>query len=341
MDKLASIRAFTKVVGHGSFSEAARVLRISRSAVSKYVSDLEEELGVQLINRTTRSVGPTQDGHIYYERCLAILADLEEADLAISHAQVNPRGTLRVNAPMSFGTLHLGRAVADLMAKYPKLRIELILSDELVDPVQDGFDVTVRVAELPSSSLIARAIVPAHRVVCGAPSYLKGRGAPTHPSELKAHDCLSYGYLATANRWKLTGPDGDHWIKIPGTLCTNNAEVLKDAAIKGLGIALLPTFIAGPELRNGTLREIMTDYKAPELTLYAIYPPNRHLSVKVRVFIDFLVANSAPSPTGTLPISRRAQRPSAGGHCPSISFEILAASLRSTCRSAGNGCARS
>lgn len=296
MDKLASMRAFTKVVGHGSFSEAARVLKLSRSAVSKYVSDLEEELGVQLLNRTTRSVGPTQDGHTYYERCLAILADLEEADLAINHAQVEPRGTLRVNAPMSFGTLHLSRAVADFMAKYPKLRIELILSDQLVDPVQDGFDVTVRAAELPSSSLIARAIVPARRVVCCAPSYLEARGTPRHPSDLRTHDCLNYGYLATTNRWKLTGPDGDHWVQIPWALCTNNAEVLKDAAVKGLGIALLPTFIAGEELRNGALRAIMTDYKAPELTLYAIYPPNRHLSVKVRVFIDFLVARFGPQP---------------------------------------------
>lgn len=289
MDKLTSIRAFTKVVAHGSYSEAARELRLSRSAVSKHVSDLEQELGVQLLNRTTRSASPTESGQAYYERCLAILADLEEADLTVTRAQAEPRGMLRVNAPMSFGTLHLGRAVADFMERYPELQIQLILSDQLIDPVQEGFDVTLRIADLPSSSLVARKIVPASRVLCAAPRYLERRGTPEHPDDLRAHDCLSYGHLATGNQWKLTGLDGDHWIPIPWTLCTNNAEVLRDVAVKGRGIALLPTFIAGADLQRGTLRSVLAGYKAPELSLYAIYPPNRHLSVKVRVFIDFLV----------------------------------------------------
>jgi DNA-binding transcriptional LysR family regulator len=296
MDKLASIRAFTKVVAHGSYSQAARELRLSRSAVSKHVSDLEQELGVQLLNRTTRSARPTESGQAYYERCVAILADLEEADLATTRAQAEPRGMLRINAPMSFGTLHLGQAVADFMGKYPELQIQLILSDQLIDPVQEGFDVTLRIADLPSSSLIARKIVPAGRVLCASPAYLQRRGTPDHPNDLRAHDCLSYGHLATGNQWKLTGPDGDHWIPIPWTLCTNNAEVLRDAAVKGRGIALLPTFIAGAELRQGTLRGILADYKAPELSLYAIYPPNRHLSVKVRLFIDFLVERFGQRP---------------------------------------------
>jgi DNA-binding transcriptional LysR family regulator len=296
MDKLASIRAFTKVVAHGSYSQAARELRLSRSAVSKHVSDLEQELGVQLLNRTTRSARPTESGQAYYERCVAILADLEEADLATTRAQAEPRGILRINAPMSFGTLHLGQAVADFMEKYAELQIQLILSDQLIDPVQEGFDVTLRIADLPSSSLIARKIVPAGRVLCASPAYLQRRGTPDHPNDLRAHDCLSYGHLATGNQWKLTGPDGDHWIPIPWTLCTNNAEVLRDAAVKGRGIALLPTFIAGAELRQGTLRGILADYKAPELSLYAIYPPNRHLSVKVRLFIDFLVERFGQRP---------------------------------------------
>jgi DNA-binding transcriptional LysR family regulator len=197
---------------------------------------------------------------------------------------------------MSFGTLHLGQAVADFMGKYPELQIQLILSDQLIDPVQEGFDVTLRIADLPSSSLIARKIVPAGRVLCASPAYLQRRGTPDHPNDLRAHDCLSYGHLATGNQWKLTGPDGDHWIPIPWTLCTNNAEVLRDAAVKGRGIALLPTFIAGAELRHGTLRGILADYKAPELSLYAIYPPNRHLSVKVRLFIDFLVERFGQRP---------------------------------------------
>jgi DNA-binding transcriptional LysR family regulator len=289
MDKLTSIRAFTRVVQHGSFAAAARELRLSRSAVSKYVIELEQELGSQLLVRTTRSASPTQNGQAYYERCIAILADLEEADVAVARLQSEPRGLLRVNAPMSFGTLHLGRAVADFMERYPQLQIQLVLSDQQIDPVQEGFDVTLRIADLPSSSLIARKIAPALRVVCAAPSYLARRGTPAHPQDLRQHDCLAYGYLATGNQWKLTGPDGDHWIHIPWTLCSNNGEVLRDAVVKGRGIALLPTFIVGADLQEGSLRSILTDYTAPEISVYAIYPQTRHLSVKVRMFIDFLI----------------------------------------------------
>jgi DNA-binding transcriptional LysR family regulator len=289
MDKLTSMRAFTRVVQHGSFAAAARELRLSRSAVSKYVIELEQELGAQLLVRTTRSTSPTENGQAYYERCIAILADLEEADLAVARLQSEPRGLLRVNAPMSFGTLHLSRAVADFMERYPQLQIQLVLADQQIDPVQEGFDVTLRIADLPSSSLIARKIAPARRVVCAAPSYLARRGTPAHPHDLRAHDCLAYGYLATGNQWKLTGADGDHWIHIPWTLCTNNGEVLRDAVVKGRGIALLPTFIVGADLQEGGLRSILTDYAAPEISVYAIYPQTRHLSVKVRVFIDFLI----------------------------------------------------
>jgi DNA-binding transcriptional LysR family regulator len=289
MDKLASLRAFVKVVQRGSFAEAARDLRLSRSAVSKHVIELEQHLGVQLLARTTRSVSPTENGSSYFERAAAILAELEDADQAVTRLQAEPRGLLRVNAPMSFATLHLGSAIADFMGRHPQLQLQLVLSDEVIDPVQEGFDVTIRIADLPSSSLIARRIAPAPRVICAAPSYLAERGTPQHPDELKQHSCLTYGHLATGTQWKLTGPDGEHWIAIRWTLCTNNAEVLRDAAVAGRGIALLPTFIAGAELQAGTLSAILPDYQAPVLSIYAIYPPTRHLSNKVRLFIDFLV----------------------------------------------------
>jgi DNA-binding transcriptional LysR family regulator len=289
MDKLTSIKAFTRVVQHGSFAAAARELRLSRSAVSKYVIELEQELGAQLLVRTTRSASPTENGQAYFERCTTILAELEEADRAVARLQSEPRGLLRVNAPMSFGTLHLGRAVADFMEKYSELQIQLVLSDQQIDPVQEGFDVTLRIADLPSSSLIARKIAPAARVICAAASYLERRGTPKHPDDLRDHDCLTYGYLATGNQWKLTGPNGDHWIHIPWTLCSNNGEVLRDAVVRGRGIALLPTFIVGADLQEGSLRSILTGYSAPEIAVYAIYPQTRHLSVKVRMFIDFLI----------------------------------------------------
>jgi DNA-binding transcriptional LysR family regulator len=289
VDKLQSIRAFTKVVQHGSFAAAARDMRLSRSAISKYVIDLEQDLSTQLLVRTTRSASPTENGQAYYERCVEILAGLEEADLAVTRLQAEPRGILRVNAPMSFGTLHLGRAIADFMDKYPDLKIQLVLSDQQIDPVQEGFDLTLRIADLPSSSMIARKIAPALRVICASPAYLQRRGIPKHPDELRQHDCLAYGHLATGNQWKLTGPDGDHWIHIPWRLCTNNAEVLRDAAVKGHGIALLPTFIAGADLQKGSLRTILVEYKAPDISVYAVYSQTRHLSVKVRVFVDFLI----------------------------------------------------
>jgi DNA-binding transcriptional LysR family regulator len=297
MDKLDSLRAFVKVVELGSFSEAGRQLRLSRSAISKYVGELEESLGVQLLNRTTRHASPTEAGQTYFERAMTILADIDAADQAVAQAQSSPRGLLRVNAPMSFGTLQLGPAVADFMASCPELQIQLVLSDDQVDPMQGGFDVTLRIADLESSSLIARKIVAIDRAVCASPDYLKEHGTPKVPEDLRKHALLTYGLLLTGNQWKLTGKDGDHWIQPSWTLCVNNAEVLRDAAVRGRGIALLPTFIAGDALRTGTLLRVLKSYKAPPLMLYAIYPPTRHLAVKVRLFIDVLVARFAGTPS--------------------------------------------
>jgi DNA-binding transcriptional LysR family regulator len=289
VDKLASLRAFVKVVELGSFSEAGRQLRLSRSAVSKYVADLEDDLGVQLVSRTTRHASPTETGQAYFERALTILADLDAADQSVAHLQSTPSGLLRVNAPMSFGTIKLAPLIADFVALYPELQIQLVLNDEHVDPLQEGLDVTLRIAELESSSLIARKIVPIDRVVCASRDYLTRHGTPVHPNDLRDHTCLTYGFLATGNQWKLSGPDGDHWIQPRWKLCANNAEVLRDAAAKGCGIAVLPVFLAAEQLKSGVLRTILAGYKPPALTLYALYAPTRHLAVKVRLFIDFLV----------------------------------------------------
>jgi DNA-binding transcriptional LysR family regulator len=289
VDKVASLRAFVKVVETGSFAEAGRQLRLSRSAVSKYVAELEQNLKVQLLNRTTRHASPNEHGQMYFERALAILSELDAADQAVAHAQSTPSGLLRINAPMSFGTLRLGPAIAEFMEKYPELKLQVVLSDDLLDPVQDGFDVTLRIAELESSSLIARKIAPMERALCASPDYLERHGTPLHPRDLRAHAALTYGFLLTGNQWKLTGADGDHWIQPSWSLCVNNAEVLRDAAIRGRGIALIPKFIAGDALQKGILRAILRDYRAPHLALYAIYHPTPHLPVKVRLFIDFLL----------------------------------------------------
>jgi DNA-binding transcriptional LysR family regulator len=293
MDKLDSLRAFVKVVELGSFSEAGRQLRLSRSAVSKAIGELEESLGVQLLHRTTRHASPNENGQLYYDRALGILADLDAADQAVTQMQAAPRGLLRINAPMSFGTLRLGPALADFMTAHPQMQVHLVLSDDQIDPVQGGFDVTLRIADLESSSLIARRIMPIGRSLYAAPDYLAAHGEPQHPRDLREHALLTYGFLLTGHQWKLTGPDGEHWVQPNWTLCANNAEVLRDAAAAGRGVALLPDFIAEPALREGRLRVVMGAYQAPALALHALYPPTRHLAVKVRLLIDFLVARFA------------------------------------------------
>ena len=297
MDKFEGIRAFTQVVVAGGFAAAARDMGLSRSAVNKLVMNLENELGVQLLHRSTRRVNPTETGLAFYQRCVAILADLQEAELAVTQLQDEPKGTLRVNAPMSFGTLHLSGAIADFVSQYPDLQVQITLEDRLVDPIAEGFDVIVRVAELPqSASLIAHTIAPVPRFLCAAPAYLAARGTPTHPDELRQHSCLHYGYLSSGNSWKLMGPDGEHTVAINGVLCSNNGEVLRDAACKGLGIALLPSFMLANALQSRQVQVVLADYHPQEIFLSVIYPVNRHLSTKVRLFSDFLQARFGDRP---------------------------------------------
>lgn len=289
MDKFESMRAFTQVVVSGGFAAAARVMGLSRSAVNKLVIGLERELGVQLLHRSTRVVSPTETGLAFYERCVEILASLEEAESSMMQLHGEPRGRLRVNAPMSFGTMHLAPALADFLVQYPALQLQLTLNDRFIDPIEEGFDVTVRIAEpQQTTSLIVHSLAPAPRSLCAAPSYLERHGTPNHPDELQHHSCLRYGQLAVEDQWTLIGSEGEQTISVNGVLCSNNGEVLRDAAVRGLGIALLPTFIAGQELQQGTLRIVLPNYHAPELSISVIYPVNRHLSTKVRLLVDFL-----------------------------------------------------
>jgi DNA-binding transcriptional LysR family regulator len=294
MDKFDSMRAFTQVVISGGFAAAARQMGLSRSAVNKLVIALENELGVQLLHRSTRVVIPTETGLAFHERCLEILASLEEAERSITQLHEQPKGRLRVNAPMSFGTMHLSPALADFLAHYPELQVQLTLSDRFVDPIEEGFDVTVRIAQPPvSASLIVHPLAPAQRVLCAAPSYLETHGTPVHPDELGHHSCLHYGQLSVDNSWKLIGPDGEQTVSVSGVLCSNNGEVLRDAALRGLGITLLPRFIIAPELQQGALQLVLPDYHPTELAISVIYPVNRHLSTKVRLLVEFLQARFA------------------------------------------------
>lgn len=289
MDKFESIRAFTQVVESGGFAAAAREMGLSRSHVNKLVIALENELGVQLLHRSTRVVTPTETGLAFHERCVEILASLDEAERSITQLQAEPKGRLRINAPMSFGTMHLAPVLADFLSQYPDLEVQLTLNDRFIDPIEEGFDITVRIAR-PSenASLIVHPLAKAERLLCAAPNYLKTRGSPTHPDELLHHSCLHYGQLAVEDQWTLIGADGEHTIAVTGVLCSNNGEVLRDAAIRGLGITLLPTFIVEKELQQGILRQVLPNYHPPELIISAIYPVNRHLSTKVRLLVEFL-----------------------------------------------------
>jgi DNA-binding transcriptional LysR family regulator len=291
MDRLESMRAFTQVVEAGGFAAAARKMDLSRSAVNKLVINLEDLLGVQLLYRTTRQVTPTDTGRAFYERCVDILSEIEEAEREVSQQQTTPQGNLKINAPMSFGIICLGELIADFMARHPEIKIQLTLEDRFVDVVAEGYDLAIRIAQPQDfSGAIARNLARCDRVVCAAPSYLEKWGIPQHPIELKDRSCLHYGYLATGDKWQFIRGDRKYEVSIAGVLCSNNGEVLRDAAVRGLGIVALPTFIIERELQQGKLEPILSDYHLPKLSICAIYPVNRHLSLKVRLFIDFLAS---------------------------------------------------
>jgi len=298
MDKFESIRAFIQVVNSGGFAAAAREMGLSRSQVNKLVIALENELGIQLLHRSTRVVTPTETGLAFHERCVEILASLEEAERSITQMQAEPRGRLKVNAPMTFGTMYLAPALADFLVQYPDLQVQLTLNDRFIDPIEEGFDVTLRIAQpTESASLIVHPLTTAPRVVCAAPSYLEKHGTPTQPNDLRQHSCLHYGQLAVDAQWTLIGRDGEQTISVNGVWCSNNGEVLRDAAVRGLGITLLPTFIVGQDLQRGTLQIVLPDYHPPELSISVIYPVNRHLSTKVRLLVDFLQERFGEQPS--------------------------------------------
>ena len=220
-----------------------------------------------------------------------------ETEEAVGELQARPRGRLRVNAPVSFGSLHLAAAIADYMAVYPDVAVELILNDRIVDPVEEGYDVAVRIARLADSNLIARRLAPCRHVVCASPGYLKRLGRPEHPADLARHNFLSYSYSGAGDERRFDGPDGSTSIQLKGTLQANNGDALCAAAVAGGGIAILPTFIASSDIIAGRLIPILTQYRMPEIAIYALYPPGRYLSVKVRSFVDFLVPRFGERPS--------------------------------------------
>lgn len=295
-DNLAAMAVFARVVEERSFTQAAGALGRSKSAVSKAVSQLEDRLGARLLNRTTRRLSLTEAGTAYYESAARILAEAAEADSAVSALQDEPRGTLRINAPMSFGQRHLAPAIGAFLERYPELRLDITLNDRIIDLVGEGYDVAVRIAALPDSSLIAAKLAPNRRLVCASPDYLARAGTPRHPQDLRRHNCFGYTYQATGNNWRFVGPEGPVTVRVTGTLSANNGEILKAAMRQGLGLGLVPSFSVTDELKSGELVAVLPDYSDTETSVYAVYPHSRHLSAKVRAFVDFLRDRFGPEP---------------------------------------------
>ena len=296
MDRIESMGIFAKVVAKQSFSGAARELRLSQAAVSKHVRALEDWLGVQLLNRTTRRLNVTEIGSLVHERCERILDEIDEVQQSTSALQTAPRGVLRLAAPVSFGTTQLGPALADYLSRYPEVVVDATLDDRFVDLVEQGFDLALRVGTLNDSSLITRRLAPVRFVLCASRSYVKQNGAPRQPDDLSDHRCLFYSLRRTPGEWRFVGPEGEVAWRISGRFRSNNGNMLYEALLAGAGIGLAPTFVAGRDLAEGRLVSLMPDYRPVESALSAIYLPGKNLSAKVRSVIDFLADRFGPEP---------------------------------------------
>lgn len=294
MDRFQSFGTFAKVVELGSFAAAAERLDVSTSAVSRQVADLEAHLEVRLLNRTTRRLSLTEAGQAFYERCVQLLADLEETEASVHSEAVAPKGTLRVTCGVTFGERYLAPAVAEFAGRHPQVAFDVDLSDRTVDLVEEGFDLAIRIGPVGQQALVARRIGDTQLVCCAAPSYLARRPVPNTPDDLQQHECLAYTYAATANAWTFEGPDGArHTPRLSFRHRANNGRMLAAMAVAGVGITLEPDFIVATEVRAGRLMRILPGYQPPRSPISAVYPSRRHLSAKVRSFVDFLAERYA------------------------------------------------
>lgn len=296
MHDINDLLLFAHVVKAKSFSGAARRLDVSKSRISKSVARLEAALGVRLLHRSTRRLSLTEVGEAYFEHCDRILEELTLADSTVSSLHLEPRGKLKISAPVAFSTLHVATALPDFMAQYPDLSVDMTISDRLVDLVEEGYDLALRITPEPGQNLVARRLAPIRRKICGSPAYLARRGIPLKPEDLARHNCLDYTYMNTQGLWRLKGPDGETSVAVSGNLRINDDEALSQAVLGGLGLALLPTFIVGRELQAGRLIEVLPGHVPLERFIYAVHMPSRHLPQKVRAFIEFLIKRFGTDP---------------------------------------------
>ena len=293
MDKYQEMRAFAAVVDAGSFVAAADALGMSKAAVSRTVSDLEQRLDVRLMHRTTRKLSLTPEGEVFLARSREILASIEASEAEISTRKGTASGVLKVSVPVSFGIQHLAPLWSEFLALHPRVVLDVQLADRVIDLVEEGFDLAVRIARLPDSSLVSRQLASTRLVLCASPHYLQRRGAPQHPAELARHDVIGYSLFAMGDQWHFTGPEGPVHVKVRPRLWTNNGDTCVGASVHGSGIQLQPTFLVAGELASGRLVEVLPQYRAMELGIYAVYPTRKFVLPKVRALLEFLSAKLA------------------------------------------------
>lgn len=297
MDSLTDIAVFVQVVDSGSFTAAAEKLSLSKSIVSRYVSRLEDRLGARLLNRTTRRLSLTEAGQVFYTRSEKGLQELMDAELEVSRLQGEPRGTLRINAPMSFGILHIAPAIPDFLKPYPSLKIDMRLDDRSIDVIEEGFDVTIRISELTESSLIARRLAPCRHVLVASPNYLKRRGEPRIPQDLRNHSILANQWQGAAQAWEFRmGDDNPTVVNVSAAIQMNNSLALREALLADGGIARVPTFVVGRDVQEGRLQSVLRHYQLPEVSIYAVFPQRQYLTPKVRAFVEFMVEHISMVP---------------------------------------------
>jgi DNA-binding transcriptional LysR family regulator len=293
MDRLAAMQAFAKVVETGSFTKAAEALGISRTMATVHVGRLEEHLHVRLLNRTTRRLSLTEAGNAYYERCAALLAEIDVVESSLEAMAEEPAGVLKISAPVSFGVLHLGAALAEFAQKHPAVRFDVSLNDRTVDLVDEGYDLAIRIARLVDSSLVARRLALTSLRVCAAPEYVRKHGAPKHPRELASRPAFGYAYSGAGDKWTFTRAGETVEVRVRTESRANNGDLIRMMAMHGHGIALLPDFIVAGDLKSKRLVPLLPGWDAPELGIFAVYPSRKYLSAKVRTLVDFLAARFA------------------------------------------------
>jgi DNA-binding transcriptional LysR family regulator len=283
------LRSFLAVVRVGSFVGSAESLGLSKAAVSRHVAELEEQLGVRQLHRTTRRLSLTDDGTRYQARAAELVAGLEELESDTSSQGGEASGQLRITAPMTFGNLHLAPLWPHFLAANPKVTLDITLNDRVVDLVDEGYDLAVRITRLGDSNLVSRQLASTRIVLCASPGYLAAHGTPTHPRELTEHAVFAYAYWASGNEWRFDGPEGAVAVRVNPRIHSNSGDTCRAAALAGQGIVMQPDFLVGEDLQRGTLVELMPQYRSIELGIHAVYPTRKHLPMKTRRLVDFLV----------------------------------------------------